>query len=187
MAEAISRRDGRPFDRFCREEIFEPLQMTRTSWGLPESLEDEASDLEGLGDAADLCGRWNSRAVRAAVIPGGGLFTCARDLGRFYAALGRELLTPATLRHVTTQQGEPGGSGWGYGFTVGVEAARVDSRGNLGSPRQFGHSGFCVAQAWRDPETDTVAVFILNRGLGQAEGDRILNLLSDAVHRAVSR
>jgi CubicO group peptidase (beta-lactamase class C family) len=122
-AELIVRIDGRPAGRYFAEEIAEPLGLE--AWiGLPAELEPRVAPFvraPGFGAGAepvppelaeldravwrnppivDGALDWNSRAVHAAGIPGGGAIANARSMARFYSWLatgGEGLLAPETI------------------------------------------------------------------------------------------
>ena len=187
LAEVVRRVSGRPFPEFCRTEILEPTGMGHTSWGLPDGV--EATDTVGWDEAVEEEVRvWRAPAVRANVIPGGGAYSTARDLASLYLALP-SILSPATVEHATRVHAPmaPGSPwGFGYGFMVGTDAAATLSRGNLGSPRVYGHPGYCFSQALCDPEHDLVMVFLANVAPTQFESDRRFGILCDTVYRAIS-
>jgi CubicO group peptidase (beta-lactamase class C family) len=190
LAEVVRRVAGRPFADFCRDEIFDPLEMSSTTWGLPDGV--DATDLVGWDAAVDDdVAVWRSTGARSSVIPGANAHSTARDLASLYLSLsghGPALLAPATVEHATALHAPmvPGsGFGFGYGFMVGTDPGSVLSRGNLGSPRSFGHPGMTFTQAVCDPRGDVVMVFLANVASTQTESDRRFGILCDTVHRAV--
>jgi CubicO group peptidase (beta-lactamase class C family) len=193
LAEVVRCVDGRSFAAFCDEEIFRPLGMADTTWGLPDGV--EATDLVGPNEAADAdVAVWRSPQARGSVIPGANAHSTARDVGALYLSLsGRgappSLLSRATVEHATLLHAPmaPGWSfGFGYGFMVGTEPGAVLSRGNLGSTRTYGHPGMTFTQAMCDPRDDLVIVFLGNVAIEQGESDRRFGILCDAVYRAVT-
>ncbi len=192
LAEIVRRLDGRPFDEFCADEIFSPLEMTHSTWGLPEHLADLADRTVGPSgeDKGDL-------SLRSAVVPGASLFSTARDLGRFYECWRNggllpdaRLLSEATVDHATLWHGGriigmTEGLGLGYGFFVGAEPSVTLSRGHLCSPRTFGHPGSMSAVAFCDPEHDLVVALVANVSPDQAESDRRFAIMCDHVYRAI--
>lgn len=191
LAEVVRRLDGRSFDVFCGDEIFGPLGMSRSTWGLRPQDAHHADRTLGAGEDST-----GDLALRAAVVPGASLFSTAHDLGRFYLCWGnggrlgdarllsRLTVDHATSRHVGRILGAEG-IGLGYGFFVGAEPSVTLSRGHLCSQRTFGHPGSTSAVAFCDPEADLVVAFIANRSPGQAESDRRFAIMSDHVYRAM--
>lgn len=197
FAEVVARVDGRPFPAFCDEEIFGPLGMNRTTWGLPEGAADDWTDVVSNTEAEDdIYHRWARPEMKRSVLPGGGLYSTARDMGRFYAAWcaggeleGVRILAPATVelairRHEDT--GVPNSTaGMGYSFSVGVDVKRPFPRGTLASDRSFGHGGASVSSTWADPATGLAVAMLANLNPPAGEHDRRFNLLADVIHRSV--
>ncbi len=193
LAEIVRRLDGRCFETFFAEEIFDPLGMDRSTWGLPSVLEGEA-DRTLRRDAADDEG---DLSLRAATVPGASLFSTAHDLGRFYQCWSNggqlgdvRLLSPATVEHATMRHGGrilgvEHGLGIGYGFFVGAEPSATLSRGHLCSRRTFGHPGSTSATAFCDPEHELVVAFVTNISPDQSESDRRFAIMCDHVYRAI--
>ena len=194
VAEIVQRVSGTSLREFCADEVFGPLGMCRTTYGLPEHLLGQASDTVGsTPERAQVADVWSSTAVRRALHPGIGIHSTAADLGRFYQAWldGRSgsaaaLVAPATVRLATAVHTPPGArAGFGYGFIVGVDPSAPGSRGSLCSSATFGHPGMCSAQAYADPEAGLVVVLLANVDPGQEASDRRFAQLCDTVQSAV--
>ncbi|HVE76394.1 MAG TPA: serine hydrolase domain-containing protein [Actinomycetota bacterium] len=198
LQEIVDRLDGRGFERFCIEEIFEPLGMTRTTWGLPAELEEETTAYSGSDEETDSeISFWRMRLSRDQVIAAANAHSSAGDLARFYlmwrnagAAPNQRLIGPAVARNAVRPH-VPWGPGvaqaFGYGFWVGSDPRLMSSRGSLGSPRILGHPGHWCSTAWFDPDTDVIFVALSNVGPGQEESDRRFCIMSDLVHRSVTQ
>ena len=108
IAELVVRTDtqGRPFERFAREELFGPLGMTDTYLGLPESEAQRFAPLSGevglpVPDPHPVRGPsmpvsvspntpvHNRPDVLRSVHPGAGASTTARSMARLFAMLAR--------------------------------------------------------------------------------------------------
>jgi CubicO group peptidase (beta-lactamase class C family) len=210
--ELVRRIDGRGIGLFVEEEIARPLDLEL--WiGLPEQLEHRVATLE-LADnwptalknreevlAADpllrsiwgnpmTFGRasfpWNSRAYRAAEIPGAGAIATARSIARMYASLHR-LLAPTSLdlARTTISRGSDQANGVDQHFGVGFELQT--ERMHLGPvPGAFGHgaAGGSCHGAW--PEYGIGFSYAMSRLRDDHDVDPRSKALLDALHRAVT-
>jgi len=184
VAGLVVRLDGRPFDRFVREEIFEPLGMADAWIGMPveryraygEARFAAVPGVPGSGTAAWVT--WGR--------PTGGGHGPMRDLGRFYAALlQRRLLAPPTIeamtaRHLCGAVDRRTGFmvDWGLGFSLG-SSYPGHAYGPHASRRAFGHAGrnWCVAFA--DPACGLAAAVYWNgRPSEDAHAERQSTLLA---------
>ena len=99
-----------------------------------------------------------------------GLFGTADDLARFGAMLlnrgrasrGSAVLSPLAVARMTRPSTpvhlrDVRGLGWD------IDSRFSSNRGDLFSPRSFGHTGFTGTSIWIDPETRTVVVFLSSR------------------------
>jgi CubicO group peptidase (beta-lactamase class C family) len=183
LVEVIS---GQRFDRYLRENIFEPLGMVDTGFTVPE---------ESLGRFAACYRRGRDRSLRLEDDPatsiytkeatffsgGGGLVSTAADYLRFCTALanggeldGTRLLGRKTLE-LMTQNHLPGGCdlsemasgafsetrydgvGFGLGFSVTMDPAKAQV---VGSPGEFAWGGAASTAFWIDPAEELVVIFM---------------------------
>lgn len=196
VVEAVA---GRPFPDVVQDEVLDPLGMSSTTWGVPPEAAGAVAECRGAdAEMEQAVAPWRDPTVRTKVVPGGGLFGPAGDLVRFYLALRGgapalgvpALLAPATVRHATALHAPMApGSTWGFGlgFMVGTQPGVNLSRGQLGSPRAYGHPGHCSIQALADPAADVVMAFFADVAPQQSESDRRFGILCDAVYRALAQ
>ena len=164
----VEKVSGQPLDRFARENIFRPLGMDETTFNPGPELRRRAAATEKRE------GRWMVGEVhdpRAYLLGGvaghAGLFSTAEDLARYaqmmlgQGRLGpRRVLAPRTVEVMTRP----------YRVSAGLRALGWDklspyssNRGELMTPRAFGHGGFTGTGMWIDPGLDLYVIFLSNR------------------------
>lgn len=186
LGEVVRRVDGRPFDRYVRQEIFEPLGASDSWVGMPPDRYLFYKEAGRIGAMWNTEGPeikdhgWDSEARCVRPNPGGNGYGPVRQLGRFYEMLlsrgslaGRRVLSPqavealtarhrtgmmdATFKHVLD---------WGLGFIV--NSARYGAEtvpygyGHHASARTFGHSGYRSSAGFADPERGLAIALAFN-------------------------
>ena len=175
LAEVVRRVDGRRFEHYVREEIYEPLGMTDCWVGMPADIHAAYGPRIGTmhhtatGVAVPL-GMLDEAAFMARCIPGGGGRGPMRQLGRLYEMLlgrgerateqGRaRVLSPQEVEAITARhrvglydETFHAQCDWGLGLAVDAYAF-----GRHASPRAFGHGGALSSVSVADPEHGLVA------------------------------
>jgi CubicO group peptidase (beta-lactamase class C family) len=177
LGELVRRIDQRPFDRYVREEIFEPLGMKDCWVGMP------AEQFRAYGDRVGLMmNTWGEAAVPATrpevmevwcgmCVPGANGHGPMRELGWFYEMLlfggqrgGVRILSPQSVAAITAYHriGLVDGlfktaAPWGLGFSLDNP-----HYGRYHSPRTFGHGGSLSSEAYCDPEYGLVVAVVCN-------------------------
>lgn len=155
LGRLVEKVDGRSLDQLCFDEIWRPLGMYHTQFGVDPAIDVAASYERPLGVVHD------PRAYKLGGVAGhAGLFGHAADVARFCRLLIGDLkgpLRPETLRLML----EPH-----HGRTYGLDAdTRFSSaRGGRFSPQSScGHTGFTGCSFWVDREHGIYVVLMTNR------------------------
>jgi CubicO group peptidase (beta-lactamase class C family) len=176
LGELVEKVAGEPLDVFTRKNIFSPLGMKETTFRPGKDLAERAAPTELRA------GTWLRGEVhdpRANLLGGvagdAGLFSTGEDLAVYSqmvvgggAVAGRRVLSPATVRLMTTPRPVPGGLralGWD------VQTAYSSNRGELFPVGSFGHTGFTGTSLWIDPGSQTAVIFLSNRVHPDGKGD----------------
>lgn len=176
LGEIVRRLDGRPFERYVREEIFEPLGMNDCWVGMPPERYREYGERIGImhntaGERPEPVPLVDGEAGCARCVPAGNGRGPMRELGRFYemllhrGALGEsrivspQTVTALTARHRTGLFDETfhAAVDWGLGFAIDTYIY-----GRHCSPRTFGHGGARSSAAYCDPEHGLVVAVVTN-------------------------
>ena len=172
---------GKPFADFMEERLFEPLGMTNTTfWPSPDHLDVLAKPYSKNKETGALVEAKNSRFseplhdTKRTPFPAGGLFSCAKDLGKLYQMLlnegaldGKRYLKAETLKQMTSNQlGDlpkvsfAPGMHMGLGFHIVHAPQEVTESLSVGT---FGHGGAFGTQAWIDPVKKRAYVLLIQR------------------------
>ena len=190
LGEIVQRVDGRRFDAYVSEELFEPLGMADSWLALPP--ERWAAYGDRMGVMHDTAGRSPREILAlagpsgfAATRPSGSGVGPAGDLLRFFLALlgkgeldGVRVLSPQTVdamcaRHRAGLKDETFGTVIDWGLGVMVNSWHYQRRptpygyGDLASLRAFGHGGSQSSIAFADPDAGLAAVVIFNGMAGE--------------------
>jgi CubicO group peptidase (beta-lactamase class C family) len=181
----IARVSGRPLPEFLAERLFEPLGMADTGFEVPAGQLGRFTSYYRAGQAGGLDlidapdGQWSRRPAFPS--GAGGLVSTADDWHSFARMLlaggstgGRPLLSPASVRQMTTDQLTPSqreagrlfldGQGWGFGGSVDVAA--IDP---WNVPGRYGWVGGTGTAAHIIPSTGAVTILLSQLELGGPE------------------
>ncbi|MFD3491263.1 serine hydrolase domain-containing protein [Streptomyces sp. NPDC058690] len=172
----IARASGRSLPEFLDERLFEPLGMVDTGFAVPGAKLDRFTSLYRIGPNGDPQlvdapgGQWSS--MPAFPSGAGGLVSTLDDWLAFARMMladgafdGRRLLTPASVRRMTTDHLTPAqreasglfieGQGWGFGGSVDIGTAEPwNVAGRYGWIGGTGTTGHLV------PSTGTVMIML---------------------------
>jgi CubicO group peptidase (beta-lactamase class C family) len=172
LARIVEVTSGVPLDRFLKQRIFDPLDMTETSHyptdaQMPRLVTAYQKTAEGLKKNENSL----SMSSKVYFAGGGGLVSTIDDYSHFAQMLanggelnGRRLLSPRTVKlmssvHIPyTLPGRTLGEGYGLSVRVMQDAIVGNHRVSDGS---FGWSGAYGTHFWIDPKEDIVAVMMI--------------------------
>jgi len=197
---------GKPFADFMEERLFEPLGMTNTTfWPTPDHLDVAAKPYSKNKETGALVEAKNARFSeplhnpKRTPLPAGGLFSCAKDLGKLYQMLlnegqlgGKRYLKATTLKQMTSNQlGDlpkvsfAPGMHMGLGFHIVNAPQEVTESLSVGT---FGHGGAYGTQAWIDPVKKRAYVLLIQRvDLKNADQSDIRREFQKAASEAYAR
>lgn len=210
LGEMVRRVNGDArFSQTVQREVFDPIGMTDTAFGLPDRLADRIVPIkamygnEGWLTAHDL-EVLNEVIVGDAEMPWVGSVSTARDLYRLaevYRRNGRtedgeQLVSPAIIDVATQVQtgnhpnnlylGMAKIRGWqwapaniGYGFQLSGLGAAPSMFGTLTSARTFGNHGAGATSFWVDPERDVSFVLLTAGSMEESDNYLRCQRLSD--------
>ncbi len=165
--------EGKPYGQVIDERIFQPAGMSQSGFDWTHALiPQRATGYDNSGAALQQAEPTDSSAMHGA----GGLHSTVTDLYHFDQALrDNRLVSPATLRQMTTPVTTHGELHYGYGWTLQT-FHRHQAVGHSG-----GLYGF-IGHLLRFPEDDAVVIFLSNfSGIPDAEITRDLTaILFDA-------
>jgi CubicO group peptidase (beta-lactamase class C family) len=195
---------GERFEDFLDERIFKPLGMTDTTFypsaaqqkRLATPYRSEGGQLTAT-DIFIFAGR--DLAARDRVpLANGGLFSTARDYGRFVQMLlnegtvdGKRYLKPETVKQIGSVQsgaletGFTPGNAWGLTVCVVREPQGVSA---ALSPGSYGHGGAYGTQAWIDPVKKVGYVLMVQRAnFPNSDASDVRKSFQDAAAKALGR
>lgn len=170
LAEIVHQVSGLPINEFAAQHIFEPLSMTDSTYLPGPALRVRIAPTEQLPDGTILDGVVHDPTTRfmGGVAGHAGMFTTARDLGRFAQAMlrggergGRRILSPLTVAHMTTPQSPPDLPARGLGWDI--DSPYASPRGDLLPIGSYGHTGYTGCSVWIDPHSRLWIVLMTNR------------------------
>jgi CubicO group peptidase (beta-lactamase class C family) len=196
LGAVVERASGRDFRSFCAAEVFEPLRMSSTTWGLPLPVRDDAA-----GFHRPHAEMWRSGIPEDAMVPAGGAWSTAGDVARLLLMLrdeglvdGRSFLRASIVQEAEARRVPARDNGaevldahhaWSYGLGLLVNGDEpVFARGSQTAPGTFGHSGATANQAFHDPTADLTLVCLTNSCVTQEESDARFDKLCDAAYGA---
>ena len=172
----VERASGLPLDRFLSERLTGPLGLKDTKFFLPPDQRERLAAVYGSGpdgkivrapDGARGQGHY-IEGPRKSFSGGAGLLSTARDYATFLEMIrkggslnGVRILSPRTVRLMTTNQIGTLYPTSGLGFGLGFETTDRYGAAGLGSVGSFGWGGAYGTWYRVDPEAHLVLVFMI--------------------------
>ncbi len=169
LAQIVKLVTGENLSEFCRQNIFEPLQMRSTFFNPPDEVKKKCVPTEVL-QGQPLRGVVHDPLARlqGGISGNAGLFSTADDLAVFCQMMlnkgefrGKRILSPLAVERMTEIFPRLDFAGRGFGWDLNSDYATV--RGDLFGYQSYGHSGYTGTSIWVDPETATAVIFLTNR------------------------
>jgi CubicO group peptidase (beta-lactamase class C family) len=172
----VERASGMPLDEFVRTRITGPLGMKDTHFFLPAAQRDRLAAVYGSGSDGLITRAPNGPkgqgdyvdGPRKSFAGGAGLLSTARDYARFLEMIRRggtldgvRILSPRTVRLMTTNQVGTLHSTTGLGFGLGFETTDRYGASGLESVGGFGWGGAYGTLYRVDPEAHLVIVLMI--------------------------
>jgi CubicO group peptidase (beta-lactamase class C family) len=178
---------GMPYERFMDERIFKPLGMKDTTfWPNTEQLARLAKSYKPTADKADLeettisSLRYPLDDHTRYAFPGGGLFSTAIDLSRFYRMIandgvfeGQRILSERSVAQMTVDQTGEAKSAYGFGF--GTNGRFVTHGGAYGTNSRY------------DRDHQLITIFLVQHAGWTRDGKKILPDFQTAATAAFSK
>jgi CubicO group peptidase (beta-lactamase class C family) len=202
MAEAAT---GRPFDELVRTLVLEPARLFDTHFPPAPKLHPRIAKVRGVMAEGTDGAMYNSAYALGLAHPAFGVVATAPDLARFgqlFTSGGPRLLSGATLRAMTTDQGGfavgehvalkglPPDTVIPFGFGFMLQTPRTPALvSDLASMRAFGHGGASGCWLAIDPEIDLIVAVVSNAHvrLGRDAWSRRLQSIVNTVFAAVTQ
>jgi CubicO group peptidase (beta-lactamase class C family) len=187
----IEKVTGEKLDQFCKEEIFQPLQMKNTYFNPPDSLKYKIAPTE-YDDY------WRNKLVWGTVhdensaLMGGiaghaGVFSTANDLSHLLQMLlnggkynSEQLINPETIKLFTKRYSSQSTRALGWD----TKSKKGSSAGALFDNTSFGHTGFTGTSIWVDPTRELFVIFLTSRIHPTRENKQLFKI-RPALHNAI--
>ena len=197
LIEAVT---GTDYRYHIRSSLLEPLGLEdRIFVGVSEDADERCADIHEFKDEAMVRSARNTRAWRAAGVPGGGGYGTAMGLAAFYQMLlaggtldGNRVLGPrviqfATRNHTGDRVDENMGMPMhrGLGPHVRGTTPTIRGLGSIASPATFGHGGAGTSYSWADPESGVSFSYLTNCMSPEPWHSVRLDQVSNIVHSSI--
>jgi CubicO group peptidase (beta-lactamase class C family) len=188
LGEVLERITGESLDKFCKREIFQPLELMMRfnpprhpykAWSAP--TEDDRTFRHRLiqGEVND-----ENASVMGGVAGHAGCFAPALDVSVFAQCMlqgGTPLVKKETLEIFTRRQDAPAGTSRALGWDT---PSQPSQSGKYFSSRSYGHLGYTGTSLWIDPDRQLSVTLLTNRTWPD-RGSQSIKQIRPAFHDAV--
>ncbi len=198
LIEAVTGEDYR--DRI-KNDLLIPLGLDDDIFvGVSEQADDRCAHIHQLAeDGGMIRAPLDTRAWRAAGVPGGGGYATARGMAAFYQmllaggtlmgtrALGPRVIQFATRNHTGDRIDESMGMPMhrGLGPHVRGESPTIRGLGTIASPSTFGHGGAGTSYSWADPDSGVSFTYLTSCMAPEPWHSIRLDRVSNIVHSSI--
>ncbi len=204
LIEAVT---GCDFRDHVRESLLRPIGLENEIFvGVSEEADDRCADIHGLEEDESFPGgrriarsSRNTRAWRAAGVPGAGGYGSARGIVSFYQmmlaggvlrgvrALSPRMIQYGTRNHTGDRVDENMGMPMHRGIGPHVRGLTPTIRGlgTIASPSTFGHGGAGTSYSWGDPESGVSFTYLSNCMSPEPWHSARLDRVSNIVHASI--
>ena len=197
LGKIIEKVSGTSLDKFCKDEIFVPLEMNSTFFVPSDSIKQYCAPTEKddywrmktlQGEVHD-----ETSSLLGGVAGNAGLFSTAEDISRLITVLmnngrsgGSEFIKSSTIDMFIKKYSDESTRALGWD----TKSDSGSSVGKYFSKNSFGHTGFTGTSIWADPERNLFVVFLTNRVYPTRKNSKIFSirpLLHDAVIKSLGK
>ncbi len=160
---------GQSIAEFSKENIFDPLSMTHTTYIPSDEFQTLCVPTE-VTDGVPLTGVVHDplAKLQGGISGNAGLFSTADDLAVFAQMMlnggqigTKRILSPLSVARMTSVFPEVKFAGRGLGWDL--NSVYSTNGGDLFGELSYGHTGYTGTSIWIDPETQTIVIFLTNR------------------------
>ena len=204
LIEAVT---GSDFRDYVRENLLRPIGLDNEIFvGVSEAADHRCADIHSIEEDESVPdgGRIvrssrNTRAWRAAGVPGAGGYGTARGIASFYQMLlnggvlnGARVLSPRAIQFGTRNHtGDRVDHGMGMPMHRGIGphvrgfTPTIRGLGTLASPSTFGHGGAGTSYSWGDPDSGVSFTYLSNCMSPEPWHSIRLDKVSNIVHASI--
>ena len=198
---------GSDFRDCVRENLLRPIGLHNEIFvGVSEEADERCADIhhiqedESVPDGGRIVrSSRNTRAWRAAGVPGAGGYGTARGIASFYQMLlnggvlnGTRVLSPRAIQFATRNHtGDRIDEGMGMPMHRGIGphvrglTPTIRGLGTIASPSTFGHGGAGTSYSWGDPESGVSFTYLSNCMSPEPWHSARLDKVSNIVHASI--